>query len=244
MLTVCKWDVIHCVRGVISPLLANVYLHYVFDLWAHQWRKRHARGEMIVVRCADDFVTGFEVEDDAVRFLNDLKERLAKFALELHGEKTRLIEFGRYAGERRERRGKGKPETFTFLGFVHICGKAKQGWFYVLRRTDSKRRAAKLKQLGEEMKFRRHEPIKVQGQWLGSVLRGYYGYHGVPGNSKTLQNFHMELTRRWYRSLCRRSHKKRLNWSKMQLHARRWLPRPLICHPYPDQRFSERHHSR
>ena len=228
----------------ISPLLANIYLHYVFDLWAQQWRKRHARGEMIVVRYADDFVTGFEFQDDAVRFLAALKERLGKFALELHGDKTRLIEFGWYAGERLEKRGQGKPETFTFLGFVHICDKTKQGWFRPLRRTESKRQVAKLKELGEEMKIRRHESIKVQGAWLGAVLRGYYGYYAVPGNSKSMQHFQRELTRRWYRSLCRRSHKRRLNWSKMQLHVSRWLPRPLICHPYPEQRFKERHHSR
>lgn len=228
----------------ISPLLANIYLHYVFDLWAQQWRRRHARGEMIVVRYADDFVTGFEFHDDAVRFLAALKERLAKFALELHGDKTRLIEFGRYAAERRKKRGEGKPETFTFLGFVHICGKTSYGWFRPLRRTESKRRISKLKELGEEMKVRRHESIKVQGAWLGAVIRGYCGYHGVPGNSKSLQNFHWEVSRRWYRSLRRRSHKKRLNWRKMQLHISRWLPRPLICHPHPDQRFAERHHSR
>lgn len=228
----------------ISPLLANVYLHYVFDLWAHQWRKRQARGEVIVVRYADDFVMGFEVEDDAVRFLSELKERLARFALELHGEKTRLIQFGRYAGERRRRKGEGKPETFTFLGFTHIGATSRDGRFYVLRRTDRKRRVSKLKELGEAMRLRRHDPIAVQGRWLGSVLRGYYGYHGVPGNSRTLQSFHTEAARRWYRSLCRRSQKKRLNWSKMQLHLSRWLPRPLICHPYPEQRFHDRHHSR
>ena len=227
-----------------SPLLAKVYLHYVFDLWAHQWRKRHARGRMIIVRYADDFVTGFEFQDDAVRFLADLKERLAKFALELHGDKTRLIEFGRFATERRKKRGQGKPETFSFLGFVHICGMSKQGWFRVERRTLAKRQIAKLRELGEEMKVRCHEPIKVQGAWLGAVLRGYYGYHAVPGNSKVLANFRWEVTRRWYRSLCRRSHKKRLNWSKMSLHAGRWLPTPRIIHPYPEQRFAQRHHSR
>ena len=192
-----------------------MYLHYVLDLWVQQWRKRHARGAVMVVRYADDFVTGFEFQDDADRFLAALKERLTKFALELHGDKTRLIEFGRYAAERREKRGEGKPETFNFLGFVHICGMTKQGWFHVLRRTIAKRQIAKLKELGEEMKIRRHESIKEQGAWLGAVLRGCYGYYAVPGNSKALCNFRWEVTQRWYRSLCRRSHKKRLNWSKM-----------------------------
>ena len=228
----------------ISPLLANVYLHYVFDLWVQQWRKRHARGEMIVVRYADDFVTGFEFEDDAERFLASLKERLAKFALELHGEKTRLIEFGRYAAERRRKRGEGKPETFAFLGFTHICGRTKSGRFRVLRHTMAKRQIAKLRELGESMKVRRHEPIKAQGAWLGAVLRGYYGYYAVPGNAEAMGCFHYEVSRRWYRSLCRRSHKKRLNWSKMYLHISRWLPRPRICHPHPEDRFDERHHSR
>jgi RNA-directed DNA polymerase len=228
----------------ISPLLANVYLHYVFDLWVQQWRKRHARGEMIVVRYADDFVTGFEFEDDAVRFLAGLKERLAKFALELHGEKTRLIEFGRYAAERRGKRGEGKPETFAFLGFTHICGRTKHGSFRVFRRTMAKRQIAKLIGLGEEMKVRRHEPIKVQGAWLGAVLRGYDGYHAVPGNLRSVKNFHWEVLRRWYRSLCRRSHKKRLDWNKMSLHASRWLPPPRNHHPHPEQRFFDAKHSR
>jgi group II intron reverse transcriptase/maturase len=228
----------------ISPLLANVYLHYVFDLWVEQWRKRHARGEMIVVRYADDFVTGFEFEDDAVRFLTGLSERLAKFALELHGGKTRLIAFGRFAAERRKERGEGKPETFDFLGFTHICGRTRSGKFQVMRRTMARRQNAKLKALGEEMRIRRHQSIKEQGAWLGAVLRGYYGYHAVPGNLRSVGCFRYEVSRRWYRSLCRRSHKKRLNWGKMQLHVRRWLPSPRVCHPYPDDRFNERQHSR
>ena len=195
------------------------------------------RWQDYVVRYADDFVTSFEFQDDAERFLAALKERLAKFALELHGDKTRLLEFGRFAAERRGKRGEGKPKTFNFLGFVHICGMTKQGWFRVLRRTVPKRQTAKLKELGEEMKVRRHQSIKEQGAWLGTVLRGYYGYYAVPGNSKALANFRWELSRRWYRSLCRRSHKKRLNWSKMQLHISRWLPSPRIVHPYPEERF-------
>lgn len=182
-------------------------------------------------------MTGFEFEDDAVRFLTALKERLGNFALELHDGKPRLIEFGRYARERRAKQGKGKPDTFAFLGFTHVCGQTKHGKFRVLRRTMAKRQIAKLKELGGEMKFHRHEPIKVQGAWLGTVLRGCYGYYAVPGNIESMQNFYWEVLRRWYRSLCRRSHNKRLNWSKMGLHASRWLPPPRNHHPHPEERF-------
>ena len=167
----------------VSPLLANVYLHYVFDLWAHQWRRRHAHGEMIIVRYADDFVVGFERERDARLFLADLRDRLARFSLELRAEKTRLIEFGRFAARDRARRGQGKPETFDFLGFTHCCAKTKNGRFMLKRITIAKRMRAKLREVKDELKRRRHHPIPEQGRWLASVLRGHYGYYAVPGNS-------------------------------------------------------------
>lgn len=223
--------------AVISPLLANVYLHYVLDLWANQWRRRHARGEVIIVRYADDFVTGFQYHDDAVRFHEALRERLEKFSLQLHGEKTRLIEFGRFAQERREKRGGGKVQTFDFLGFTHICARTRNGKFRILRQSAAKRQQAKVKAIAQELRKRRELPIAMQGEWLQSVLRGRYGYHAIPGNLRALGSFRLEVTKRWYRSLCRRSHKKRITWSKMNLHARRWLPVPKVQHPYPEERF-------
>jgi group II intron reverse transcriptase/maturase len=224
--------------AVISPLLANVYLHYVLDLWFNQWRQRHARGDVIMVRYADDFVLGFQHRSDAERFQQALRERLARFSLQLHGEKTRLLEFGRYAKERGKRQGAGKPQTFDFLGFTHICSEARRnGKFQIRRQTVAKRQRAKVQVIAQELQYRREQSIAEQGAWLQSVLRGYYGYHAVPFNSRTLGSFRLEVTKRWYKSLCRRSHKKRLTWRKMNLHARRWLPLPKVLHPYPEERF-------
>lgn len=224
--------------AVISPLLANVYLHYALDLWVNQWRQRHAQGDVIIVRYADDFVLGFQHRSDAERFQEALHERLAKFSLQLHGEKTRLLEFGRYAKEHRQRRGEGKPQTFDFLGFTHICACTRRnGKFQIRRQSMARRQRAKIKAIAQELLNRREHSIAEQGAWLQSVLRGIYGYHAVPGNLRALGSFRLEVTKRWYRSLCRRSHKKRLNWSKMTLHARRWLPLPKVQHPYPEERF-------
>jgi group II intron reverse transcriptase/maturase len=173
-----------------SPLLANVYLHYVFDWWVRQWRSRQARGDVIVMRFADDFIVGFEHQGDAKQFLRDLRERFTKFGLELHPDKTRLIEFGRFAAQRRAARGLGKPETFDFLGFTHICGRGKNGGFWLRRHTVSKRLRAKLKQVKDQLKRRRHLPIPDQGRWLGSVVRGHLAYYAVPGNSRAISAFH------------------------------------------------------
>ena len=228
----------------VSPLLSNVYLHYVFDLWADQWRRRHARGEVIVVRFADDYIVGFERQDDAQRFLTELHRRLAKFNLELAAEKTRLIEFGRYAAERRQKRGLGKPETFQFLGFTHICAKTDNGRFMLKRITDAKRMRAKLHALKSELMRRRHLPVPDQARWLASVLRGHYNYYAVPGNSDAIQAFQNQATRHWYRALRRRSQRTRLNWERMGRLAQRWLPPARIKHPWPNQRFNARTQAR
>ena len=227
-----------------SPLLSNVYLHYVFDLWADQWRRRHAHGEVIVVRFADDYIVGFEHRDDAQRFLAELRRRLAKFNLELAAEKTRLIEFGRYAAERRQKRGLGKPETFRFLGFVHICAKTDDGRFMLKRITDAKRMRAKLHALKGEIMRRRHLPVPDQGRWLASVLRGHYNYYAVPGNSDAIQAFQNQATRHWYRALRRRSQRTRLNWERMDRLSKRWLPPARITHPWPNARFNARTQAR
>ena len=220
--------------GSISPLLANVYLHYVFDLWADQWRSKHADGDVIIVRYCDDFVVGFQYRKDAERFLADLRERFLKFNLELHKDKTRLIEFGRFAAQNRKSQGKGKPETFDFLGFTHICGKTENGKFMVLRHSIGKRIRAKLMELKIELKRRLHNPVPVVGKWLRVVLLGHYRYYGVPGNSRKLQSFNFHVSRLWYKLLLRRSQRHRLNWERMNRLIDRWLPRPRICHPYPD----------
>jgi RNA-directed DNA polymerase len=222
----------------VSPLLANVYLHYVFDLWAHQWRRQHARGEVIVVRFADDFVVGFEYRDDAERFWADLRDRLAKFALELNDEKTRLIEFGRNAARDRQARGLGKPETFTFLGFTHICAKTRGGRFMLKRITDSKRMRAKLREVKTEMRLRRVQPIPDQGRWLASVLRGHCNYYAVPSNHEAISAFRHQLVRLWFKALRRRSQRSRTNWERMSRHAARWLPLVRTLHPWPDDRFA------
>jgi len=219
--------------GIVSPVLANVYLHYAFDLWARQWRKRNAHGQMIVVRYADDFVVGFAQREDAERFRGELAERLAKFDLELHAEKTRLIEFGREAASNREQRGAGKPETFDFLGFTHISGKTRRGKFTVLRQTMRTRVRAKLKAVKMELKRRAHLPLPQQARWLASVLRGHFQYYGVPMNSLALGTFRFRVVALWKRALDRRSQRTRTTWERMERLARQWLPRPRICHPYP-----------
>jgi len=217
----------------VSPLLANVYLHYVFDRWVRQWRVRQAHGDVIVVRFADDFVVGFEYGNDATQFLHDLRERFLVFGLELHPKKTRLIEFGRHAA-----RNLGKPETFDFLGFTHICAKGKNGGFWIRRITISKRMRAKLKSLNMELKQRRHEPIDVQGQWLASVVRGHLNYYAVPGNGDAIKAFRTQLTRHWFKALRRRSQKNRLSWVRMGRLATHWLPPTHIVHPFPQVRFA------
>ena len=223
-----------------SPLLANVYLHYVFDLWAHQWRTRHAHGDVVIVRFADDFVVGFEHREDAERFWADLRDRLAQFGLELNAEKTRLIEFGRFAARNRKTRGLGRPETFRFLGFAHACAMTKKGRFKLKRMTDSKRLQAKLRALKDELMRRRHQPIPEQGRWLASVLRGHANYYGVPDNSKALRAFRYFATEHWYWALRRRSQRSRLTWERMQCLRDRWLPWPQITHPWPNARFDAR----
>jgi RNA-directed DNA polymerase len=224
--------------SVISPLLANIYLHYALDLWAVRWRQREATGDMIIVRYADDFIVGFQHESDARRFLDEMRERLQKFALSLHPEKTRLIEFGRFAAERRKRRGLGKPETFNFLGFTFICGKTRAGKFQLKRKTRRDRMRAKLKMVKEEMWRRMHEPIPAQGKWLWQVVRGYFNYHAVPTNFRALVAFRTEIAKRWHRVLTRRSERTKLNWERMKRLIDDWLPKPRILHPWPDKRFA------
>jgi len=223
--------------GLISPVLANIYLHYAFDLWVHEWRKRHAHGEVIVVRYADDFVLGFEHRADAEQFQRDLTERLRKFNLELHAAKTRLLEFGRLAAMNRARRGADKPETFNFLGFTHICGKTRKGRFTVLRQTMKKRLRAKLKAIKIELRKRLHQPIPEQGKWLRSVVVGHCRYYGVPRNGPALGEFRYQVVCLWKRALERRSQKAYLRWERMTRLARTWLPYPHIYHPYPSQRL-------
>ncbi len=224
-----------------SPLLANVYLHYVLDLWADWWRKHHAHGDVIIVRWADDFIVGFEHRMDAEKFLAGLRERFAKFGLELHPDKTRLIEFGRYAATSRARRGLGKPETFDFLGFTHICAKSKNGRFWLKRITISKRMRAKLKQVKDQLRQRMHEPIPEQGRWLGSVVRGHMAYYGVPGNLKAVAAFRDQVARHWLKTLRRRSQKTRTDWARMHRITTRWLPPARVMHPFPQARFAATH---
>jgi RNA-directed DNA polymerase len=220
-----------------SPLLANVYLHYVFDLWAHQWRRRHARGDVIIVRYADDYIVGFQHQRDAQRFLAELRGRLATFGLELAGEKTRLIEFGRFAAENRAARGQRKPETFDFLGFKHICSKTRNGRFLLKRITVAGRMRAKLSEINLQLKRRRHLPIAAQGKWLGSVVRGHMAYYAVPGNSDAIIAFHDQVTRHWLRALRRRSQRHNLRWYRMTHIAARYLPPVQRKHPFPNARF-------
>jgi len=224
--------------GSISPLLANIYLHYVFDLWIQQWRKTQADGDVIVVRFADDFVVGFQHRHEAERFLSDLRQRFAKFGLELHADKTRLIEFGPFAADNRRRRGERKPETFDFLGFTHICGKKRSnGMFTVLRQTMRKRLQAKLAEVKFELRLRLHDPVPEVGRWLRSVITGHTRYYGVPTNSQAISLFRYRVIWLWYRSLRRRSQKTRVTWERMLRSVARWIPPARICHPYPLRRL-------
>jgi RNA-directed DNA polymerase len=222
----------------VSPLLANVYLHYVFDLWAHQWRTRNATGDVILVRYADDYAAGFERREDAERFLADLRERFAEFGLELAEEKTRLIEFGRFAARDRERRGDPRPETFDFLGFTHICAKSKSRRFKLKRVTSKKKMRAKLRELKSEMRSRVHLPVPAQGRWLARVLTGHYRYYAVPDNSHALRAFRQAIAWLWLRALRRRSQRHRLPLDRMRRLIDRWLPNPRILHPWPNARFA------
>lgn len=223
--------------GSISPLLANIYLHYAFDLWVKQWRGRHARGDVIVVRYADDWVAGFQFRDDAERFKRAVQERLERFGLKLHPEKTRLIEFGRYARDNRRRKGQGKPDTFDFLGFTHCCGRTRKGKFIVLRLSSSKRLRTKLLAVKNELRKRMHRPIAEQGQYLRAVVGGHARYFAVPCNGARVQAFRFQVGRLWHRTLCRRSQAKHLSWKRMRKIAAHWLPPVPICHPYPNQRL-------
>jgi RNA-directed DNA polymerase len=227
--------------AVASPLLANVYLHYVFDLWAHQWRRREATGNVIVVRYADDIVAGFEHEADARRFWDAMRTRFEQFGLELHGEKTRLLEFGRHAAARRRRKGLGKPETFTFLGFTFICGKSRRGAFLLHRTTRGDRMRARLREIKEQLRRRMHDAIPEQGKWLKAVVTGFFAYHAVPTNSRALGAFRYHVTVLWLRTLRRRSQKDRLTWERMAKIAADWLPAPRVLHPWPNQRFAVTH---
>ena len=224
--------------AVISPLLANIYLHYVFDLWANQWRKRHAHGDVVIVRYADDIVVGFEHEADATRFLAEMRQRLATFALTLHGEKTRLIRFGRFAALNRKERGEGKPETFNFLGFTHICGRARTGGFQLKRKSRRERVSARLSAIRDGLRRRLHLTVDEQGRWLRQVVGGFFAYHAVPTNYRTLSAFHHHVTDLWRRSLRRRGQKDRTTWRRIGVLADRWLPEPRITHPWPAARFA------
>jgi len=224
----------------VSPLLANVYLHYVFDLWADRWRRRHAHGDVIFVRFADDYVAGFEHREDAERFLADLRVRFAEFCLELHPEKTRLIEFGRFAARDRQLRGVSKPETFEFLGLTHICATDRHGRFKLKRVTSKKKMRAKLKSVKTELRRRMHHPIPEQGRWLARVLAGHYNYYAVPDNSEALRAFRYRVIRHWRHALRHRSQKGRITWERTRRLADRWLPRPRILHPWPSVRFDAR----
>jgi RNA-directed DNA polymerase len=219
--------------GSVSPLLSNIYLHYVFDLWIQRWRQKHATGDVIVVRFADDFVAGFEHRHEAERFLNELRERMAEFGLELHPDKTRLIEFGRYAEQNRRGRGDGKPQTFNFLGFTHSCAKTRKGWFTVLRQTMRTRWQAKLKAVKAELRKRLHEPVPSVGAYLRSVVMGHVRYFGVPMNGPAICAFRQAIGRMWCWILRRRSQKHRMPWTRMRRYIERWIPPARICHPYP-----------
>ena len=227
--------------SVASPLLANIYLHYVFDLWAERWRRREATGDMIVVRYADDLVLGFQHESDARRFLDAMRVRFEEFALSLHPDKTRLIEFGRHAAANRTKRGLGKPETFNFLGFTFICGRSRRGNFLLKRKSRRDRIRAKLKEIKEELRRRMHRPIPEQGNWLAQVIGGFFAYHAVPTNFMSLGKFRYRVVQLWLRALRRRSEKDGVSWTRMTKLAGDFLPKPKILHPWPSVRFAARH---
>jgi len=228
--------------AVVSPLLANVYLHYVFDLWVEAWRKKCAGGQVIVVRYVDDTVVGFERREDAERFLRHLGERMRKFGLELHPDKTRLIEFGPHAERNRKQRGEKKPESFDFLGFTHLCGKtSRQGRFMVLRKTASKRMRAKLRQVKQLLLARKHDPVQQTGEWLRSVVQGYFNYHAVPGNGRSMGKFREQVSRYWRLALKRRSQKGGMPWDRFRPLAQRWIPVQRVLHPFPRERFDAIH---
>jgi len=225
--------------SVISPMLANIYLHYTFDLWANHWREKQASGEIIMVRYADDIILGFQYKNEAEKFLRALRERLKKFGLELHQDKTRLIEFGRFARENRTSRGLGKPETFDFLGFTHICAKPRKGNYFIIRRkTIKKRLRSKIAEVKEELKKKRHDPIPEQGEWVRSVVEGHFNYFAVPNNNKAIETFRAEVIKIWRKALRRRSNKARkLNWSQLERLIKTWVPTKSVRHPYPKHRL-------
>jgi RNA-directed DNA polymerase len=217
--------------GSISPLAANLYMHYVFDLWAQRWQRTVARGDMVIVRYLDDFIVGFQTRTEAEQFLLALRERLGRFGLRLHPDKTRLLEFGRYAAQNRQERGQGKPETFQFLGFVHSCGRTRKGEFKVHRHTVGERLRAKLKEVKAELRRRRHDPIPEVGQYLAAVVRGHSQYYGIRGNWRAIGRFRDEVSRLWHRALSRRSQKGAVRWERMQRLIRRFIPPAHIVHP-------------
>jgi group II intron reverse transcriptase/maturase len=223
--------------GCVSPVLANIYLHYAYDCWAKDWRKEKAKGDAIFVRYADDSIAGFQHKNEALRFLAELQIQLRKYDLELHPEKTRVLEFGRFASEDRARRGERKPETFDFLGFTHICGKSRAGQYQLQRRTARKRMTRKLGEIKVELRKRMHQKIPVVGKWLAAVVRGHLQYYGVPLNFRAISTFHHEVVRYWYRTLKRRSQKSNITWERMDRLSSRWLPKPRIVHPYPTERL-------
>ncbi len=227
--------------SVISPLLSNIYLHYVFDLWAERWRRREATGAMIMVRYADDTVVGFQHESDARRFRDAMRDRLREFSLSLHPEKTRLIEFGRFAAQDCKRRGRSKPETFKFLGFVLICDKSRRGDFRIRRKSRRDRMCAKLREIKEGLRHRMHRPIPETGKWLAQIVAGYFAYHAVPTNSPALSAFRYHVLVLWHRQLCRRSQRARMQWTRMTKLADAFLPPPRVLHPWPSVRFAVRH---
>src|SRR5438874_3967321 len=227
--------------SVVSPLLANIYLHYAFDLWVNVWRKKWAHGEVVVVRYADDIILGFQHQADADRFLENLQERLGMFGLELHPDKTRRIEFGRFAEENRRRSGEGKPETFDFLGFTHISGKNRLGRFTVRRKTIRKRMRAKLRDIKQQLRERMHDPVRQTGQWLKSIVQGHFNYYAVPGNLDSLGVFRDRLIGQWWHTLRRRSQKHPISWTRTLALADRWFPLPRVLHPYPAVRFAASH---
>jgi RNA-directed DNA polymerase len=227
--------------SVISPLLANIYLHYAFDLWVDVWRKKWAQGDVVVVRYADDIILGFQHQTEADRFLENFRERLEKFGLELHPDKTRRIEFGRFAEQNRERRGEGKPETFDFLGFTHISGKNRLGRFTVRRKTIRKRMRAKLREIKQQLRERMHDPVRQTGQWLKSVVQGYFHYYAVPGNLDSLGVLRHRVSVLWWHTLRRRGQKRSISWTRTLALAYRWIPHPRVLHPYPATRFAAIH---